>query len=128
MSVTLIYPGRIDRLQDKIVSLNLADLEMNKFPSCINAQLFPRLLRLDLSNNNLKEIDLRLIAEFEDLNYLSLKNNDLEEIDLSPLFDLRSLVRLNISQNKFALTSEFRKQFFKLMRQGVRINCWRALK
>jgi len=82
----------------KITGLQLQKLNINKFPKII--ENFSSLRTLRLSQNNLKQIDLRFVKKCPKVRNLDLKDNIISSLDLVPLQNSLELLNLILSENK----------------------------
>lgn len=101
-SLNVLAPGLLEDLEE----LHTLDLASNELTSrWINRETFrglSRLALLDLSNNKLTRVDVRLFEDAKNLQLLDLSDNAIEIIAERAFFDLPDLQVLRLSRNKLS--------------------------
>ena len=82
----------------QIVSLQFHNIKLTSIPKSI--EHFSSLRNLILENNEISDVDLRLISKNSDLRYIDLENNKIEKIDLSPIQQCNELTTFTLDDNQ----------------------------
>ena len=90
-----------DIFNPKLISLNLSENKLTNLQIFNNENIFISLIDLDLSNNNIEEIDPLMMGQFPNLKILNLSHNKIINIKCmdKDLLNFNKLEELNLSYN-----------------------------
>ena len=100
------YLEKFDSLEElSLVSCNLNSL--NNFPE------LPNLLKIDLSDNHLKDIDLKELSKFKKLTELRMANNNIKEWEEIKILQNLPLNFIDFSDNPISKMEKYRDKFYE---------------
>jgi hypothetical protein len=89
--------GKIEHLKLQLSNNNLEQIDLSPLGNWSNFKV-----TVDLSNNFLKKVNLEPLSYCKGLRELNLKDNQLKKLDLTPLQHCKNLCDINLRKNAFS--------------------------
>jgi len=103
----------INKHKDTLLFLSLNDCALS---SLQNLPILPKLVRLEITDNFLKPLDLVIISKMKEIQSLSLGGNYINNYeDLEPLKNLPKLVQLDLVGCSICFQADYHKKVFSML-------------